>query len=60
MTLVSTVIANNSTNIYKRNNHLSHQFIEEIKGSSTSLETQVLSRDWHKHVTELNWLNYNE
>jgi hypothetical protein len=47
---VYTVMVINSTNIKKTNNHLSHERSEK------TLEIQVLTRDRHNNVAELNWL----
>ena len=47
-----TVMVNNSTNINKTNNHLSHQIM--------TLEIQVLALDRHINVAVLNHLMFSQ
>jgi hypothetical protein len=50
------VVVNNSTNINKRNNHLSSQIIANEKEHNIMLEIQVLAWNRHINVAVFNWL----
>ena len=53
-------MVNNSTNINKKNNHLSPQIIEHKKGPRhMALDIQVLGWDGHINVAALNrWIGF--